>query len=299
MKKLMYHRFGGTEVLQLVDAPMPAGDIMVKVKAASINPLDWKLWQGELKLMSGRKFPKSVGIDFSGVVEQSNGKYRKGDEVFGMVSMFKGGALAEYLAVKAEDLVLKPKGISFEEAASLPVVGAAALQIFDKLLTIQPDMQVLINGAGGGLGPLAIQLAKKAGAIVTAVAGPAALQMASTLGADVVINYQQENVLESGNSFDAVIDLSGKMAYRAASTILKKKGVYVNTSPGPKEMIGSLFSRGRYKLLFLKPADYLEKLAHAGLKVIVGKRYNFHDFRKAYDEVKKGGIAGKSVFVLS
>jgi NADPH:quinone reductase-like Zn-dependent oxidoreductase len=299
MKKITYDRFGGTEVLQLTDATMPTGDIIVKVKAASINPIDWKLWQGDMKLMSGRKFPKSVGIDFSGIVEQGNGEYRKGDEVFGIASLFKGGALAEYVAVKADAIARKPAAITFEEAASLPVVGSAALQLFDKLLQVRPGMQVVINGAGGGIGPLAIQLAKKAGAIVTAVVGPAALDMVSKLGTDVVVNYQQENILTSRKTFDAVIDLSGKITYRAAKPILKKKGVYVNTSPGLKEMIGSLFAGGRYKLLLLKPSvAYLEKLATAGLQVFISKRYDFRDYRKAYDEVKKGSIPGKAVFVV-
>jgi NADPH:quinone reductase-like Zn-dependent oxidoreductase len=300
MKKVTYNRFGGTEVLQLTEAAMPEGEIIVKVKAVSINPLDWKLWQGEMKLMSGRKFPKSVGIDFSGIVEQGNGKFRKGDEVFGIASLFKGGALAEYVAVKATDIAHKPGGIGFEEAAGLPVAGSAALQIFDKLVKIQPGMQVLINGAGGGIGPFAIQLAKKAGAIVTAVVGPAAIDLVSTLGSDVVINYQKENVLTNGKTFDAVIDLSGKMNYREAKPILKKKGMYVNTSPGPKEMIGSLFSGGRYKLLLLKPSPtYLENLASSGMHVFISKRYNFHEFKKAYDEVKKGGVVGKAVFVVN
>lgn len=300
MKKITYNRFGGTEVLQMTAAPMPAGEIIVKVKAASINPLDWKLWQGDMKLMSGRKFPKSVGIDFSGIVEQGNGKYRKGDEVFGIASIFKGGALAEYVGVKAADIAHKPASITFEEAAGLPVAGASSLQIFDKLLNIQPGMQVLINGAGGGIGPLAIQLAKKAGAIVTAVVGSTAIEMVSGLGSDVVVNYQQENVLASGKTYDVVIDLSGKMAYRAARIIMKKKGIYVSTQAGPKEMIGSLFSGGRYKLLLLKPSvAYLEKLAAIGLQVFIGKRYDFNDYKKAYDEVKKGGIPGKAVFIIN
>ena len=300
MKKITYNRFGGTEVLQITDVPMPVGNIVVKVKAVSINPLDWKLWQGEMKLMSGRTFPKSVGIDFSGVVEHGNGKYRKGDEVFGIASLFKGGAFAEYVAVKAENIAHKPKALSFEEAAALPVAGAAAQQIFDNLLNIQPGMQVLINGAGGGIGPFAIQMAKKAGAIVTAVVGPTALETASRLGSDSVIDYQQENVLTSGKTFDAVIDLAGTMTYKTARPILKKNGIYVNTSPGPKEMIGSLFSGGHYKLLLLKPSTAsLEKLAAAGLQIFISRRYDFRDYKKAYDEMKKGGIPGKAVFVVN
>lgn len=295
MRKITFSRFGGTEVLQMTDAPMPEGEIVVKVKAASINPLDWKLRQGEMKMMSGRKFPQSVGIDFSGIVEKGNGKFNKGDEVFGISTLFKGGALAEYVAVKNEDIALKPKNISFEEAASIPVVGSAALQIFDQLVKVTPGMEILINGAGGGIGPLAIQVAKKAGAIVTAVVGPDAIQLVTKLGSDRVLNYRKDQIT---GQYDAVIDLSGKMNYKAAKTYLKKKGVYVHTAPGIKEMIGSLFSGGRYKLLLLKPTPaYLER--STGLQVLVSKRYDFKDFKKAYDEVQKGGIPGKAVFIIS
>jgi NADPH:quinone reductase-like Zn-dependent oxidoreductase len=299
MKKITYNRFGGTDVLQMTDAPMPTGEILVKVKATSINPLDWKLWQGDMKLMSGRKFPKSVGIDFSGVVEQGNGTYKKGDEVFGFASMFNGGALAEYVAVKEADIARKPGTMTFEEAASLPVVGSAALQIFQDLVNVKPGMEVLINGAGGGIGPLAIQLAKRAGAIVTAVVGPSAVDVVSTLGSDIVVNYRQEDILTRGKTFDAVIDLSGKITYRQSKVILKKKGVYVHTSPGVLEIIGSLFSGGRYKVLLLKPsAANLERMAAAGLRVFISKRYDFSDYKNAYDEVKKGSVLGKAVFII-
>ncbi|WP_295123474.1 NAD(P)-dependent alcohol dehydrogenase [uncultured Chitinophaga sp.] len=299
MKKVTFNRFGGIEVLQLVDAPMPTGDIIVQVKAVSINPLDWKLWQGEMKMMSGRTFPKSVGIDFSGIVVQGNGRFKPGDEVLGISSIFKGSSLAEYLAVKDVDIVHKPAAITFAEAAAMPVVGLAALQIFDKLLTIKPGMQILINGAGGGIGLFAIQLAKKAGAVVTAVVGPAAMEVAARLGSDKVINYRDERILNGGQIFDAVIDLSGKMDYRHAKPLLKRKGIYINTSPGLIEMIASLFSGGRYKLLFLKPStEYLEKLVKLNLETIIGGRYSFENFRQAFEEVKKGGVVGKAVILL-
>lgn len=281
----------------MVDADMPSGEVVVKVKAVSINPLDWKLWQGDMKLMSGRKFPKSVGIDFSGIVEQGGGKFRKGDEVFGIASIFHGGALAEYVAVRAQDIAHKPAAVSFEEAASLPVAGAAAMQIFSGLVKLRPGMEVLINGAGGGIGPFAIQMAKKAGAAVTAVVGTNGVDMAASLGSDVVINYRTGDV--SGRSFDVVIDLAGTMSYRTAKKILKGRGVYVNTSPGPLQMLGSLFSFGRYKLLMLKPgAAGLGQLAGAGYRIFVGRRYDFRDYKKAYTEVQKGGIVGKAVVVI-
>lgn len=300
MKKIVYNRFGGTEVLEIKEVPVPQGEIVVKVKAASINPLDWKLWQGEMKLMSGRKFPKSVGIDFSGIVEKGNGSFQKGDEVFGMTEIFKGGALAEFIAVRETDTFRKPKTISFEEAASLPVAGSAALQLFEKSFRVQPGMELLINGAGGGIGPFAIQLAKKAGAIVTAIVGPNATDLAKSLKSDFVIDYTKQNILDMGKTFDAIIDLSGKISFHSAKSILKKRGVFINTLPAPMEMLRSVLSGGRYKVLVLKPSvKYLEQLASSSFNITVSRRYRFEEYRQAYDEMKKGGIPGKVVFVIN
>ncbi|WP_343690927.1 NAD(P)-dependent alcohol dehydrogenase [Chitinophaga sp.] len=299
MRKLSYSRFGGTEVLEMVEAPMPAGEIVVKVKAVSVNPLDWKLWQGEMKMMGGRKFPKEAGIDFSGVVVKGNGQYKDGDEVLGITSIFKGGAMAEYVAVKAGNITHKPAGISFEEAAALPVAGGAATQIFGQLVLVKPGMKVLINGAAGGIGPFAIQLAKQAGGTVTAVVGPSGVNLARESGSDVVVNYKEKNVLTGGEQYDVVVDLAGKMDYKTAKRVLSPAGVYVNTSPGIKEMIGKLFAGKKYQLLFLKStAKELEVLAKSGLKVAIGKRYRFEDFKNGYDEVRKGGIVGKAVFIM-
>jgi NADPH:quinone reductase-like Zn-dependent oxidoreductase len=299
MRKLIYSRFGGTEVLEMVEAAMPEGEIVVKVKAVSVNPLDWKLWQGELKLMSGKKFPKEVGIDFSGIVIKGGAGYQEGDEVFGVASIFKGGAMAEYVAVKATGIARKPAGISFEEAACLPVAGGAAWQIVEELGKVKAGMEVLVNGAGGGLGPFVIQLAKRKGALVTAVVGAGGVGMVKELGSDVVVDYRKEDVLQGGKRYDVVVDLAGKMGYAAGKKVMKKKGVFVNTSPGLKEMVGSLLSGGKYKLLFLKnSAKGLEMLAGSGLKVVIGKRYEWRDYRVGYDEVMKGGLVGKAVFVI-
>lgn len=299
MKKLSYSRFGGTEILEMVEAPLPVGEIVIKVKAVSVNPLDWKLWQGELKMMGGRKFPKEVGIDFSGVVVKGNGQYKEGDEVFGIASIFKGGAMAEYVAVKAGQITHKPLGMSFEEAAALPVAGGAAMQIFGQLVKVKPGMKVLINGAAGGIGPFAIQLAKQAGGIVTAVAGPGGVDLVRELGSDIVVNYKEKDVLKRGELYDVVVDLAGKIDYKTAKQILSKEGVYVNTSPGIREMIGKLFAGKNYQLLFLKSTTKeLGILAKSGLKVVLGKRYEWQHFKTGYDEVRKGGTTGKAVFVV-
>ncbi|MFA6248032.1 MAG: NAD(P)-dependent alcohol dehydrogenase [Mucilaginibacter sp.] len=307
MKKIIYNQFGDAGVLEMADVAVPAVSettLLIKVKAVSINPLDWKIRNGEMKLMSGSKFPRGTGIDFSGIVEATGSsikQYKKGDEVFGLLDVFKGVVLAEYIIAGEKDIALKPRGISFEQAAAAPVVGSAALQLFDTLLNVQKGTELLINGASGGIGMFAIQIAKMKGAIVTAVVSDNGLQAAKDWGSDFVINYRKEDVLKSGKLYDAIIDLSNQMTYSAAKKIMKPSSVYVNTAPGPKEIISSffisLFSRKKYKVLMLKPSPvYLKELAtymKQGLAIVVSKAYRFDTFKTAYTEVPKAHIIGK------
>jgi NADPH:quinone reductase-like Zn-dependent oxidoreductase len=296
----------------MIEAPMPepAGtQLLIQVKAVAMNPLDWKIMEGKMKLMSGSKFPKGIGIDFSGVVKQVGsgiGGFRPGDAVFGALDPFKGGALAEYLLVGEKDVALKPKSISFEQAAAMPTVGTAALQIFDRLATLGKGTAVLINGASGGIGMFAIQIAKMKGAHVTAVAGTKGLSWVKKWGSDAVVDYRKEDILSSGKGYDVVLDLSGKLPYRAAKKIMKPDSVYVNSIPGPREIVGafvhSLFSKKKYKVLLLKQAQtHLETLsayAAAGMEIMIGESFPMSSFRQAYAEASAGGIVGKAVFTV-
>ena len=312
MKKVIYRQYGGVDVLEMVEEATPevtASTILVKVKSVSINPIDWKIRAGEMKMMSGSKFPKGVGIDFSGVVEAVGGavsKCKKGDAVFGSVDQFKGGALAEYILVGEGAIAIKPAGISFEQAAALPVVGFAALQIFDRLVSVQEGTEVLINGAGGGIGMFAIQIAKKRGAVVTAVVGQSGIALAEKWGSDRVIDYRKVSVLEDKRRYDAVIDLSDKLPFKKAKAIMKRVSVYVNTVPGPKQIIGSFlqnrFSKKKYRVLLSKASPYyldiLARRVNDGMDVAVGRTYGVDAFRDAYTEMPKGGVVGKAVFVF-
>ncbi len=312
MKKVSYDQYGSVAVLEMTDVPMPepaAAQLLIAIKAVSLNPLDWKIMEGKMKLMSGSKFPKGIGIDFAGVVEQVGrgiSRYRPGDAVFGAVDPFKGGALAEYLLVGDQDIALKPKNISFEQAAALPTVGTAALQIFDRLATVGKGTEVLINGASGGIGMFAIQLAKRKGAHVTGVAGTNGLSWVKKWGSDQVVDYRKEDVLNGGKRYDVVVDLSGKMPYRAAKKIMNPDSVYVNSIPGPREIVGAfvhnLFSKQKYKVLLLKQAQtHLETLsayAAAGVEILIGASFPMASFRQAYATAATGGIVGKAVFTV-
>ncbi|WP_074493291.1 NAD(P)-dependent alcohol dehydrogenase [Mucilaginibacter polytrichastri] len=312
MKKIIYSKFGGPEVLQITEVPIPAvqeTNILIKVKAVSINPLDWKIRNGEMKLMSGSKFPKGIGIDFSGIVEDTGTaatQYKKGDEVFGILDVFKGEALAEYILASENEIAIKPSNISFEQAAAMPVVGSAALQIFKTLVKVEKGNEILINGASGGIGMFATQIAKMSGAIVTTVVGGSGIQAVKDWGADFIVNYSNEDVLKGDKQYDVVIDLSAKMPFSKAKQVMKRSSTYIHTAPGPKEIISSffinMFSSKKYKLLMLKPApEYLAELtgyAASGIAIIVSKVYPFHLFEKAYTEVPNGKFIGKAVITI-
>jgi NADPH:quinone reductase-like Zn-dependent oxidoreductase len=312
MKKIIYSKFGGVEVLQIAEVPIPAVEattILIKVKAVSINPLDWKIRNGEMKLMSGSKFPKGIGIDFSGIVEETGTAvttYKKGDEVYGILDVFKGEALSEYIIAGEKEVAIKPGNISFEQAAAIPVVGSAALQIFKTLVSLKTGTEILINGASGGIGMFATQIAKMKGAVVTAVVSNSGVQAVKDWGADFVVNYQNEDVLTGNKKYDVIIDLSGKMPFSHAKQIMKPSSTYIHTAPGPKEIISSffinLFSSKKYKLLMLKPSPEclaeLSDYAESGIEIVVSKVYPFNSFNKAYTEAPNGKFIGKAVITM-
>jgi NADPH:quinone reductase-like Zn-dependent oxidoreductase len=312
MRKVIYNRFGDANVLELTEQAVPAPEknqILIRVKAVSINPLDWKVYGGEMKLMSGSKFPKALGIDFSGIVEKTAegiAGFKAGDEVMGMLDVFKGGALADYILVKPTDIVLKPAAISFEKAAALPVTGLSALQIIDKLAKVSKDQEILINGASGGIGPFTVQIAKLRGARVTAVVGTNSLEQAKRWGADTVIDYKKEDIQQLSQRFDAVIDLSGKVSFGAAKKLMKDKAVFITTLPTPLMMLYSflnnLFSGKKLKILIVKPTveglKTITGMAAENLQIVLDKTYSINQIREAYQQASKGKTIGKSIILV-
>ncbi|GAA4504211.1 NADP-dependent oxidoreductase [Hymenobacter ginsengisoli] len=312
MRKVLYNRFGDEQVVEVQEQPTPTiteEQLLIQVKAASINPLDWKIYRGEMKLMSGSKLPKGVGIDFAGIVRQVGAgvtRFRVGDAVFGLLGVFKGGALADYVAVTEAAIALKPAAISFDQAASLPVAGLAALQLVDQLAAIGKGHEVLLNGATGGVGQFAIQLAKKRGARVTAVAGQAGAPRATQLGADLVVDYTRQDIRQLTQRFDTIIDLSDKLVFKVAKKLLKPKGTFVNTLPSPQGLVLSffhnLFSARKRKILILKPTaaglSTLAALAQDELQIPIERVYALADIRQAYQETSRGNVKGKAVVVL-
>ncbi|MFH0843736.1 MAG: NAD(P)-dependent alcohol dehydrogenase [Bacteroidota bacterium] len=248
MKAFYSTAYGGPEVSHYGDLPDPSAgkeELLVEVKAVSINPVDYKVKRGIARLMTGSKFPRIFGSDFAGVVrEAGNGatKFKPGDRVYGVTPVIWGkpGALAQLLAVNQKFVTAIPPQISFEEAASLPIAALTALNGLRKC-RVSEGKEVLINGGTGGVGHFAIQIAKAKGAVVTATCSQGNSELAHKLGADDTMGYSREELAKSDKKFDAILDAYGMMDYEDVCRLLKRGGVYATTQIKPFLFFSSLF----------------------------------------------------------
>ena len=221
MKAIVYEQYGPSDVLEYIEVEKPApkeDEVLIEVHAASVNAADWHSLRGTpflvRLLMTGLLKPKNkiLGYDVAGRVEavgENVKQFQPGDEVFGDIFACGGGAFAEYVSVPENALVLKPANITFEEAAAVPVAAVCALQGLRDHGQIQPGQKVLINGASGGIGTFAVQIAKSFGAEVTGVCSTRNLDMVRSIGADQVIDYTQEDFTQNGQRYDLIIDNVG------------------------------------------------------------------------------------------
>jgi NADPH:quinone reductase-like Zn-dependent oxidoreductase len=241
MQTIVYRCYGSPDVLELVNVakPTPAKDeVLVKVRAASVNPLDWHYLRGSpyfMRLGTGLGTPDidRLGVDFAGTVEAVGsevGRFEPGDEVFGG----RTGAFADYVTVRESRAVaLKPANMSFAQAASVPIAGITALQALRDRGRIQPGQKVLINGASGGVGTFAVQIAKAFGAEVTGVCSTRNVELVRSIGADRVIDYTREDYTEGSERYDLIIDNVGNHSLSANRRVLGPEGVFVIVG-GPK-----------------------------------------------------------------
>ncbi|MEZ2443528.1 NAD(P)-dependent alcohol dehydrogenase [Chitinophaga sp. RCC_12] len=310
MKKIIYDQYGSVDVLHSVEVnkPVPGKEqMLVKVKAVGINPLDWKIIMGEVKLVTGKKFPKSVGCDFSGTIEsigQDIQKFKIGDDVFGVINPFKEGVLGEYILVTEKEIAWKPADLSFEQAAAIPTAGQSALQMLTQNVSSLSGKEVLINGASAGVGMFAIQFAKSQGAMVTAVSSAKGHPLLKKWGSDFVIDYNKEKVTDLKKKFDVIIELSAKLSFGKAKKLMKANSTYISVTPSLWNFVHSfsnnLLSRKKYKILLMKSdTRSLSQLAHEvvkGMDVYISKTYPMADYKEAYKTVIKEGALGKVVF---
>ena len=235
MKAIVYRCYGSPEVLELqnIAKPTPAdNELLVKVKAAGVNPLDWHYMRGTPYIMRllgaglGSPGDTRLGVDFAGTIEavgKDVERFKSGDAVFGG----KTGAFAQFLTVSEDRVALKPDNVSFEQAASVPIAAVTALQGLRDKGRLQQGQKVLINGASGGVGTFAVQIAKSFGAEVTAVCSERNAEMVRSIGADHVINYKQENYTENGQRYDLIIDMIGNHSLSDNRKVLNPEGIFV------------------------------------------------------------------------
>ena len=235
MKAVVYRCYGSADVLELedIEKPTPADyEVLVRVHAAAINPLDWHYMRGSPYFMRlgsglGRPTDTRLGVDFAGTVEATGSnvtRFKPGDEVFGG----RMGAFGEYVIVREDrGMVLKPSDVSFEQAAAVPIAAVTALQALRDKGWIQPGQKVLINGASGGVGTFAVQIARAFGADVTGVCSTRNMEMVRSIGADHVFDYTKEDYTDSGQHYDLIVDMVGNHSLLANRQVLKPEGKFV------------------------------------------------------------------------
>lgn len=322
MKAIVYRCYGSPDILEFTDVekPTPMDDqILVKVKVASVNPLDWHYMRGLpyiMRLSSGLGAPTDtrLGVDFAGTIEavgKDVTRFEPGDDVFGG----RTGAFAEYIIVPEDRaLALKPGNMTFAQAASVPIAGITALQALRDHGKIQPGQKVLINGASGGVGTFAVQIAKSYGAEVTGVCSTRNMDMVRSIGADHVIDYKKENYTESGRRYDLIIDMVGNHPLLANTNVLTPEGTLVMVG-GPKgDWLKPLM--GPIKALLLSPfvdqeigiilaqlgpddMGILGELMQAGkVTPVIDRRYGLSEVPDAIRYSESGRARGKIIIEL-
>lgn len=305
MKAVVYHRYGSPAELRLEEVPAPGvardDDVLVKVHATSVNSYDWDLLRGRMTVGRRPRHPV-MGADVAGEVEAAGAavtRFRAGDAVFGDVSGSGWGGLGEYVCVPERVLAPMPAGLSFEQAAAVPQAGVLALQGLTYRGEVQPGEHVLINGAGGGVGTFAVQMAKASGAVVTGVDSAGKLDLLRSLGADHVIDYREEGY---AGPYDRIIDLHASARCRRALRTGGVYGVIGGTLPriGTAALVGLVARRKRIGVVLHKPGreplEVLTPLLESGTVVpVIDSTYALRDARSAFERYGSGEFLGKIV----
>lgn len=322
MKAIIYTQYGSPDVIQFkkVEKPTPRdNEVLIRVHAASVNAADWHYLRGTpwlFRLASGPLRPKNIflGADVAGRVEavgKNVTQFQPGDEVFGDLSACGRGTFAEYVCASETALVLKPANISFEEAAAVPVAAVTALQGLQSRGQIQPGQKVLINGASGGVGSFAVQIAKSFGAEVTAVCSTRNVGRMRSIGADHVIDYTQEDFTRNGQQYDLILAANGYHPLSAYQRALSPDGTYVMTGGAMAQMfeamlLGPLVSMtGNKKMgnVMAKPNQenlaFMKELLEAGrVKPVIDRCYPLSEVTEAIRYLEAGHAQGKVVITL-
>lgn len=320
MKAVTYTRYGSPDVLELMEAPKPEPgpeEVVVRVHAASVNPLDWHFMRGEpalVRLMTGLVRPKTgrLGADFAGVVEEVGSNvtgFRPGQEVFGGGR----GTLAEYAAVSADRLVVKPGNINFEQAAAVPVAALTALQALRDHGRLEEGRKVLVIGASGGVGTFAVQIAKALGAEVTGVCSTRNVEMVASIGADRVVDYTREDFAEGEARYDVILDCIGDRSLSEYRRVMNAAGIHVGVggSGGTLRVLAGLLTATVVSLVVSQRfvsfmaairgddlAVLSEMLASGAVTPVIDRSYPLEQAADAIRYLETGHARGKVVVTI-
>lgn len=315
MKAAVIQGYGGTDQFEIQDLPCPepgSGEILIRLRAAGVNPLDWKIRQGKLRYVMPARFPLVLGFDAAGVVEAVGPEvtgFEPGDRVYAYLDRRHGGAYAGFAVTREAVAAPIPESLSFEEAAAIPLASLTALQALRDKGEVQPGDEVLINGASGGVGHFAVQIARILGARVTAVASGPHREMLLALGADRFIDYQEEDFLERDETYRIIFDVVGNLSFQECDPLLAEHGVYITTQTGPGAWLSSVktsFAAGfseearKSRVIVVHPdgadLDEISGWVTRGLlRPAIDQVFPLEEIGKAHEAVESGHTRGKVV----
>jgi NADPH:quinone reductase-like Zn-dependent oxidoreductase len=305
MKAVRIHEYGNAGVLKFEEAPLPiigATDVLVRVVAASVNPVDWKIRAGYLKEMIPYAMPLTLGWDVSGIVEAIGANVRRfkfGDAVFSRPDIKRNGTYAEFVAIRESELAFKPLTISHAESASIPLAGITAWEVLISTANVQAGQKVLIHAGSGGVGTLAIQLAKSRGAYVIATTSGKNSALVKSLGADEVIDYKTQKFSELVHDADVVFDTLGGEVQESSWSVLKRGGMLVSiVSPPSADKAKELGVKSAF--VFIEPSavilEQLAKLVDTGkVRPVIGAEFALKNLAQAHTLSESGRSVGKIV----
>jgi NADPH:quinone reductase-like Zn-dependent oxidoreductase len=269
VKRIQYYKYGGPETMQLEDfkleSPGP-GQVAVKVKFTAINPIDWKVRRGDLKMMTGRSFPRAIGSDFSGMVAAVGAgvtRCKPGDAVFGLSRLKESGALGEAVITNESYIAQKPGGLSFEQAACLGTPGVTAWNGLVDKAGLKAGKRVFVNGCMGAVGESAVQLARMLGASISGSCSAGSVRRAQEQGVDPVFDYRKTDITALSDRFDVVYDAAGTMTVSVGLGLLRPGGAYLDIHPTPGKFLCSFINRKLKPVICTPRSDILDGIADA------------------------------------
>lgn len=317
MKAAIINQFGTPDVFEINEIEKPKiekDQFLIRVKAVSINPIDWKQRKGNHKYVLGSPFPIVLGYDVCGEVVEVGPeikKFKKGDVVFGVLDNKYGGALAEFTLGHESGFAIKPASFSVEEAAAIPMVSLTVLQAFRDKVNLKPGQTILINGASGGIGHVAVQIAKLMGANVIAVASLNSKVFVEQFNPDFFIDYKAQDVAALDRKIDVFFDVAGNYTFPKTIHLLNPGGIYLNLEyintlkKMPIYWMYQLFSKGKKAKSFLMKHNnhdldiIVQWIVEGKLRISIDKTFNIEQIKEAHEYSQQGHTKGKNIVVIS